>query len=120
MTGERGGAGWRDRAFHRLTYREGDRPPLRLADGARGAVVDCSETGIRYRPDPRDPLPSYGMLVEALPEKARAKKLEILGEALVGARAEKSPEFRAVCVARLLTLSESISVPVTSAVLVTA
>ena len=39
---------------------------------------------------------SYGTLVDALPEKARAKKLEILAEALVGARAEKSPEFRAI------------------------
>jgi hypothetical protein len=39
---------------------------------------------------------TYGLLADALPEKARARKLEILAEALVGARAEKSPEFRAV------------------------
>jgi hypothetical protein len=39
---------------------------------------------------------AYGMLVDALPEAARARKLEILAEALVAARAEKSPEFRAV------------------------
>jgi hypothetical protein len=39
---------------------------------------------------------AYAKLVDALPEKARAKKLEILAEALVGARAEKSPEFRAI------------------------
>jgi protocatechuate 3,4-dioxygenase beta subunit len=39
---------------------------------------------------------AYGRLVDALPETARARKLEILAEALVGARAEKSPELRAV------------------------
>src|SRR4029077_10160921 len=39
---------------------------------------------------------AYGMLVDALPDKARTRKLEILAEALVGARAEKSPEFRAI------------------------
>jgi len=44
---------------------------------------------------------AYGLLVDALPEKARARKLEILAEALVGARAEKSPEFRAVALGQV-------------------
>jgi len=44
---------------------------------------------------------AYGMLVDALPEKARARKLEILAEALVGARAEKSPEFRAITLGQI-------------------
>jgi hypothetical protein len=35
-------------------------------------------------------------LADAMPDKARAKKLETLAEALVAARAEKSPEFRAI------------------------
>ena len=65
MTGaDGGGRRWRDRAFHRLTYGEADRPPLVLGDGARGAVVDCSEMGLRYRPHPRDPLPAFGAIVE--------------------------------------------------------
>jgi hypothetical protein len=59
-----GGRAWRDRAFHRLAYGAADRPRLVLADGARGTVMDCSETGVRYRPDPRDPLPTFGMIVE--------------------------------------------------------
>jgi hypothetical protein len=53
---------------------------------------------------------AYGRLADALPEKARAKKMELLAEALVGARAEKSPEFRAVALGqvatRLLALGE--------------
>jgi hypothetical protein len=53
---------------------------------------------------------AYGMLVDALPEKARARKLAILAEALVGARTEKSPEFRAVSLGqvgkRLFALGE--------------
>ena len=61
--GERGPR-WRERACHRVAYGEGDRPPLVLADGARGVVVDCSESGIRYRPHPRDPLPAFGTIVE--------------------------------------------------------
>lgn len=44
---------------------------------------------------------AYGMLVDALPEKARAKKLEILAEALVAARAEKSPELRAAALGQV-------------------
>src|SRR5262245_44865302 len=44
---------------------------------------------------------AYGMLADALPEKARARKLEILAEALVGARAEKSPELRAVALGQV-------------------
>src|SRR5262249_25419803 len=44
---------------------------------------------------------AYGELVDALPEKARARKLEILAEALVGARAEKSPELRAVALGQV-------------------
>jgi protocatechuate 3,4-dioxygenase beta subunit len=44
---------------------------------------------------------AYGLLVDALPEKARARKLEILAEALVGARAEKSPELRAVALGQV-------------------
>jgi hypothetical protein len=44
---------------------------------------------------------AYGMLADALPEKARARKLEILAEALVAARAEKSPEFRAVSIGQV-------------------
>lgn len=39
---------------------------------------------------------AYGALVDGLPESARARKLEILAEALVSARAEKAPEFRAI------------------------
>lgn len=62
--GGRGERQLRERAYHRLTYREGDRPPLRLADGTSGAVLDCSETGVRYRPHPRDPLPAFGTRVE--------------------------------------------------------
>ena len=46
---------------------------------------------------------AYGMLADALPEKARARKLEILAEALVGARAEKSPEFRAISMGKVAT-----------------
>jgi len=53
---------------------------------------------------------AYGRLVDELPEKARARKLEILAEALVGVRAEKSPEFRAVALGqvakRLFALDE--------------
>jgi hypothetical protein len=44
---------------------------------------------------------AYGMLADALPEKARARKLEVLAEALVGARAEKSPELRAVALGQV-------------------
>jgi RNA polymerase sigma factor (sigma-70 family) len=44
---------------------------------------------------------AYGMLVDALPEKARAHRLEILAEALVAARAEKSPAFRAVALGQV-------------------
>lgn len=44
---------------------------------------------------------AYGMLADALPEKARARKLEILAESLVGARAEKSPSFRAVALGQV-------------------
>ncbi len=53
---------------------------------------------------------AYGQLVDALPENARAHKLDILAEALVGARAEKSPDFRAVALGevarRLYVLGE--------------
>src|SRR5262245_3225468 len=44
---------------------------------------------------------AYGMLADALPEKARARKLEILAEALVGAKSEKSPEFRAIAMGQV-------------------
>jgi hypothetical protein len=44
---------------------------------------------------------AYGMLADGLPEKARARKLEILAEALVGARAEKSPAFRAIAIGQV-------------------
>jgi RNA polymerase sigma factor (sigma-70 family) len=39
---------------------------------------------------------AYSKLVDELPEKARARKLEVLAEALVAARAEKSPAYRAI------------------------
>jgi protocatechuate 3,4-dioxygenase beta subunit len=53
---------------------------------------------------------AYSRLVDALPEKARTRKLELLAEALIGARAEKAPEFRAIALGqvgtRLLALGE--------------
>jgi hypothetical protein len=77
-----GGQGWRDRAFHRLTYAEPDRPPLQLDDGTRGAVVDCSEMGIRYRPHPRDPLPSFGAIVEGRVEFRAAGPTRFTGRVI--------------------------------------
>jgi protocatechuate 3,4-dioxygenase beta subunit len=44
---------------------------------------------------------AYGALVDALPAKARARKLELLAEALVAARAEKSPELRAAALGQV-------------------
>ncbi len=44
---------------------------------------------------------TYGMLADALPEKARARKLEVLAESLVAARAERSPELRAVALGQV-------------------
>lgn len=44
---------------------------------------------------------AYGLLVDALPEPARAHKREILAEALVAARAEKAPEFRAIALGQV-------------------
>ena len=61
---EGGGPRWYERAFYRVLYAEADRPRLALSDGTRGVVVDCSETGVRYRPDPRLPLPAFGAVVE--------------------------------------------------------
>ena len=61
---EGGGPRWYERAFYRVAYAETDRPRLALKDGTRGVVVDCSETGVRYRPDPRHALPAFGVVVE--------------------------------------------------------
>ena len=62
--GPAGGPRWYERAFYRVVSAEAARPRLVLADGGRGVVVDCSESGVRYRPDPRQPLPPFGAVVE--------------------------------------------------------
>jgi hypothetical protein len=62
VTGTGGGRRY-ERAFHRVSYGEPDRPPLVLDGGLRGMVADCSESGVRFRPHPRDPLPLFGALV---------------------------------------------------------
>jgi hypothetical protein len=63
---EGGGDGprWYERALYRVVYAEADRPRFLLGDGTTGVVVDCSESGVRYRPDPRQPLPAFGAIVE--------------------------------------------------------
>ena len=62
--GAASGPRWYERAFYRVAYAEAARPRFALADGGRGVVVDCSESGVRYRPDPRQPLPVFGSIVE--------------------------------------------------------
>jgi hypothetical protein len=79
---------WYERAFYRVAYAEQDRPRLALADGARGVVVDCSESGVRYRPDPRHPPPAFGAIVAGRIEFRAGRPTEISGRVIRVARGE--------------------------------
>ena len=79
---------WYERAFYRVAYAEQDRPRLALADGAWGVVVDCSESGVRYRPDPRRAPPAFGTIVEGRVEFRAGRPTEIAGRVIRVARGE--------------------------------
>ena len=88
MTGPGEGPRWHERALYRVVYPEGDRPRVALPDGVRGVVVDCSESGVRYRPDPRHPLPAFGTVVEARIDFHAGGAVDVVGRVIRVARGE--------------------------------
>ena len=74
------------RAFHRVVYPVPDRPRIVLADGTTGRVIDCSEHGLRYRPDrrpdARHPLPAFGVVLEARIEFLAAPDATVAGRVI--------------------------------------
>jgi len=86
--GAAGGPRWYERAFYRVVYAEAARPRFALAEGGRGVVVDCSESGVRYRPDPRQPLPPFGSIVEGRIDFRAGAPTPVTGRVIRVARGE--------------------------------
>ena len=79
---------WYERALYRVVYAEADRPRFLVGDGTKGVVVDCSESGVRYRPDPRHASPTFGAIVEGRIEFRAGRPTEISGRVIRVARGE--------------------------------
>jgi hypothetical protein len=72
----------RGRALYRVVYPAPDRPRLVLEDGATGRVLDCSERGLRYRPDPGQRPPAFGAVVAGRVELQRGEPAEVSGRVI--------------------------------------
>ena len=66
------------RSFYRISYPGPARPVLAVGDRSF-AVVDCSESGLRYELTARDPLPAPGTTIQGTVRFKRGQEVEIVG-----------------------------------------
>lgn len=66
------------RSYYRISYPGPARPVLDV-DGQSFAVVDCSESGLRYELTGRDAFPPTGSTVRGTIRFKRGRELEIVG-----------------------------------------
>jgi hypothetical protein len=67
-----------ERKHFRIVFPPSERPRLVAPDGTRHVVMDCSETGFRYRPHGAE-LPEFGTSVEGVLHFRGGRRVAVVG-----------------------------------------
>jgi len=77
--------------LYRIQFPTSERPTL-VVDGSEYVVIDCSETGIRYRF--RGPTPEVGTIVAGVLRLRRGEDVEVEGEVVRTSQDEAGLKLR--------------------------